>query len=120
MAEPTQPSVPFAGTTTSPVTVALRFVRLHYLLIILISAALLAPCFWHKHVISCDLASHTYNAWLATLVEHGQAPSLYIGHQWNNILFDIILLQLCKVFGFTLGEKLAVSSLVLLFFWGSF
>ena len=90
------------------------------MLVMFISVALLIPCFWHKHVISCDLPSHTYNAWLATLIERGQAPSLYIAHQWNNILFDIILVQLCKLFGFTLGEKLAMSLLVLLFFWGSF
>src|SRR5215470_10281901 len=120
MPESTEPSVPFAGKTASPITFAFRFLRSHYLLITLISAALLVPCFWHKHVISCDLASHTYNAWLATLIERGQAPSLYIAQQWNNILFDVILLQLCKWFGFTLGEKLAVSLLVLLFFWGTF
>jgi hypothetical protein len=120
MAESTQLSVPFAGTTASPITFFLRVLRSYYLLILLISAALLVPCFWHKHVISCDLASHTYNAWLATLIERGQAPSLYIAHQWNNVFFDIILLQLCKLFGFALGEKLAVSLLVLLFFWGSF
>ena len=120
MVSSTQPSVPFAGTTATSITVALRFLRVYYLLVILISAALLVPCFWHKHVISCDLPSHTYNAWLATLIERGQAPSLYIARQWNNIFFDAILLQLCKWFGFTLGEKLAVSLLVLLFFWGAF
>src|SRR5215475_898163 len=118
MAQSTEPSVLFVGPTPLPITFALRFLRAYYLLIILISAALLVPCFWHKHVIACDLASHTYNAWLATLIERGQAPSLYIAHQWNNILFDIILLRLCKWFGFALGEKLAVSLLVLLFFWG--
>src|SRR5215470_15786046 len=115
-----QPSVSLIDVSTSPLFITYRFWRRNYLLVMFISVALLIPCFWHKHVISCDLPSHTYNAWLATLIERGQAPSLYIAQQWNNILFDIILLLLCKLFGFVLGEKLAVSLLVLLFFWGSF
>lgn len=114
------PSTPVAAVSFSPFSAAFRFLRTAYLRVILISAALLVPCFWHKHVVACDLPSHTYNAWLATLIERGQAPSLYIARQWNNILFDVTLTALCKWFGFALGEKLAVSLIVLLFFWGAF
>src|SRR5262244_804509 len=120
MDQPKQPSASLIDVSLSPLFIAYRFWRRNYLLVMFVSGALLVPCFWHKHVISCDLPSHTYNAWLATLIERGQAPSLYIARQWNNILFDIILVQLCKLLGFRFGEKLAVSLLVLLFFWGSF
>src|SRR5438128_1343468 len=103
-----------------PFSVAFAFLRGAYLRVILVSCALLIPCFWQKHIVACDLPSHVYNAWLTTLIERGQAPSLYIAPQWNNVLFDVILVRLCSVFGFALGEKLAVSLSVLLFFWGSF
>ncbi len=103
-----------------PFSAARIFFRTFYLRAILISLLLLVPCLWQKHIIACDLPSHVYNAWLATLIQHGQAPSLYLAPQWNNILFDVILFRLCSLFGFALGEKLAVSLSVLLFFWGSF
>jgi len=86
----------------------------------LISLVLVIPCFWHKHIQAGDLGSHTYNAWLAQLVERGEAPGLYLAAQWKNILFDLLLFQLCKLFGFALGEKTAVSICVLIFFWGVF
>src|SRR5215468_4856985 len=120
MDQPKQPSASLIDVSLSPLFIAYRFWRRNYLLVMFVSVALLVPCFWHKHVISCDLPSHTYNAWLATLIERGQAPSLYIAQQWNNILFDLILLKLSESFGFTLGEQFAASLLVLLFFWGSF
>lgn len=113
-------SAPVAAASFTPFPAAFRFLRSAYLRVILVSAALVIPCFWHKHVVACDLPSHTYNAWLATLVERGQAPSLYIARQFNNILFDVTLTSLCKWFGFALGEKLAVALIVLLFFWGAF
>src|SRR5215475_742649 len=106
MDQASQSSSPPLTASIPMFLVVLYFLRSNYVRILLISAALLIPCFWHKHVIACDLPSHTYNAWLATLIERGQAPSLYIARQWNNIFFDAILLQLCKWFGFTLGEKL--------------
>ena len=120
--EQSQPSVApiLAVPTISPFKRFVIFLRNSYGRIIFVSTLLLVPCFWHKHVIACDLPSHTYNAWLATLIERGQAPSLYIAHQWNNIAFDVVLLQSCKLFGFALGEKIAVALCVLLFFWGAF
>jgi hypothetical protein len=79
-----------------------------------------APCFWHRRIEAGDLASHTYNAWLAQLVEKGQAPGVYAVHQWNNVLFDWMLLYSAKILGFAAGEKIAVAVCVLVFFWGVF
>lgn len=90
------------------------------LLFVAISVLLLVPCFWHRHIEAGDLGSHVYNAWLAQLIEQGKAPGLYTVTQWNNVLFDLLLLNLSKLFGFVLGEKLATSFCVLVFFWGLF
>jgi hypothetical protein len=90
------------------------------LLFLLLSALLLVPCFWHRHIEAGDLGSHVYNAWLAQLIEQGKAPGLYTVPQWNNVLFDILLLNFAKMFGFLIAEKLATSLLVLVFFWGVF
>ncbi len=87
---------------------------------LLISACLLIPCFWHQHIQAGDLGSHTYNAWLAQLIQQGKAPGLYLAWQWQNILFDLLLFYSVKLAGFALGEKLAVSVCVLIFFWGVF
>jgi hypothetical protein len=85
-----------------------------------ISALILVPCWWHPHIEAGDLASHVYNAWLAQLIEKGQAPGLYIAKQWNNILFDIALPRAASLFGLAAAEKLVVSACVLVFFWGVF
>src|SRR5215472_19346791 len=98
----------------------LAFVRHRRWLILALSAAVLIPCFWHRRIEAGDLASHVYNAWLAQLIERGQAPGLYIAKQWNNILFDVTLLGLAKVVGFAAAEKIAVSVCVLTFSWGVF
>lgn len=92
----------------------------HILIGSAISFCLLIPCFWHRHIQAGDLGSHTYNAWLAQLIEKGQAPGLYLARQWQNVLFDYLLFYLVRLGGFTLGEKLAVSISVMVFFWGVF
>jgi hypothetical protein len=89
-------------------------------LILLVSAAILIPCFWHRHIQAGDLASHVYNAWLAQLVGEGKAPGVYTVRQWQNVLFDSMLLNLANRFGFGAAEKIAVSACVLVFFWGVF
>jgi hypothetical protein len=100
-------------------TAADPFLR-QLLLILVISALLLIPCFWHRHIEAGDLGSHLYNAWLAQLIEQGKAPGLYIVRQWNNVLVDLLLLNFVKMFGFAVAEKLLVSMCVLVFFWGVF
>jgi hypothetical protein len=89
-------------------------------LVLLVSAAILIPCFWQRHIQAGDLASHVYNAWLAQLIGQGKAPGVYLVRQWQNVLFDSMLLNLGKFLGFGAAEKIAVSACVLVFFWGVF
>jgi hypothetical protein len=85
-----------------------------------ISVLLILPCFWHERIEAGDLASHAYNAWLAQLVKKGQAPGLYRVRQWSNVLFDVTLLQVSNLLGFSAAQKVVVSLCVLVFFWGVF
>lgn len=103
----------------SAVVKALVFVREYWVRFTGISAILLAPCFWHRTIVATDLGSHVYNAWLAQLIRHGQAPGLWIARQWTNVLFDFLLSGYGSLFGFTAAEKLAVAVCVLTFFWGT-
>jgi hypothetical protein len=98
----------------------LAFIRTRVLAIIAVSLVILTPCFWHRRIEACDLGSHVYNAWLASLIERGQAPGLYIVHQWNNVLFDILLTRFGTLLGWPAAEKIIVSLTVLIFFWGAF
>ena len=50
-----------------------HFLRTYWLRLLLISAAILIPCFWHSRIVAGDLGSHAYNAWLAQGIE-GQLP----------------------------------------------
>ena len=84
------------------------------------SVGVLAPCWWHRRIEAGDLASHTYNAWLAQLIDRGQAPGLWLARQWNNVLFDIALTDLGRLIGLGPAEKIVVSAAVLVFFWGAF
>ena len=97
-----------------------RFVRESWIRIGAVSVTLLVPCFWHKRIEAGDLGSHVYNAWLAQLISRGQAPGLYLARQWNNVLFDWVLLHLANAFGLAAAQKVAVSLCVLIFFWGAF
>jgi hypothetical protein len=98
----------------------LRFVRTHIYLMSVISALVIIPCFWHRHIEAGDLPSHTFNAWLASLIQQGRAPGLYLAPQWFNVLFDLLLLYSAKFFGFVAGPKIVVAISVLTFFWGVF
>jgi hypothetical protein len=85
-----------------------------------VSALVVVPCLWHRHIEAGDLGSHVYNAWLAQLIGKGLAPGLYVARQWSNVLFDVMLLHTANLFGFALAEKIVVSLSVLAFFWGTF
>ncbi|MFZ3218133.1 MAG: hypothetical protein WA192_18905 [Candidatus Acidiferrales bacterium] len=96
------------------------FIRQYYWRLLAASAALLVPCFWHREIAAGDLGSHTYNAWLAQLIERGQAPGLWLAPRWNNVLFDLLLDFLGRFVSLHAAEKIAVSLAVLIFFWGMF
>jgi hypothetical protein len=97
-----------------------RFRRTDSFAVVLISVLLLVPCFWHSRIQAGDLGSHVYNAWLAQLIEHHQISGLAIARQWNNVLFDLLLLHIGNFLGLVAAEKIVVSFAVLIFFWGSF
>src|SRR6202011_5801829 len=78
------------------------------------------PCFEPRPTEAGALPSHTSNAWLATLIQQGRAPGLYLHPQWYNILFDLLLLYSVKLLGFAAGPKIVVAISVLTFFWGVF
>ena len=99
---------------------AAQFFRRRWLLCAGLSAIVLVPCFWQRRIQAGDLASHAYNAWLAQLIERGEAPGLWIAPQWNNVLFDLALQTLGNRFGLHAAETVAVSAAVLMFFWGAF
>jgi hypothetical protein len=88
--------------------------------VLVVSALLVVPCLWHQRIEAGDLGSHVYNAWLAQLIGNGQAPGLYLAHQWNNVLFDVTLLHVANVVGFAAAQKIVVPICVLVFFWGAF
>jgi len=98
----------------------LSFLRARWPRILVVSALVLVPCYWHREIVSSDLGSHLYNAWLAQLIRRGQAPGLYLSRQYTNVLFDWMLSGLGSIFGLRIGEKIAVSIAVLVFFWGTF
>jgi hypothetical protein len=104
----------------SSISRGLRLLRTNMVLMSAISAVVIIPCFWHRHIEAGDLPSHTFNAWLATLVQQGRAPGLYLAPQWYNILFDLLLLYSVKLFGFAAGPKIVVAISVLTFLWGVF
>jgi hypothetical protein len=85
-----------------------------------ISVLLLAPCYWQPRVQAGDLSSHIYNSWLAQLIESGRAQGLMMARQTTNVLFDLILGGLFRVFGAEAAQRIAVSLAVLIFVWGAF
>src|SRR2546421_8374526 len=111
------------STTTdavSPIAAAIRFLRDSWARVLAISLVLLTPCLWHRRIAAGDLASHIYNAWLAQLIEKGEAPGLYLVRRWNNVLVDLALQHLGNLFGLPAAEKIVVSLCALIFFWGAF
>jgi hypothetical protein len=107
------------STATSTIH-AFRFIRRCWIAILPLSVLVLLPCYWHRRIEAGDLGSHTYNAWLALLVSKGQAPGLYLVHQWNNIAVDLALTWLGSRLGFITAERIVVCACVLCFFWGAF
>jgi hypothetical protein len=97
-----------------------RFVLTHWLKLFVLSVLVLVPCFWHREIVSSDLGSHLYNAWLVQLIHKGQVPGLWVTSQRDNVLFDLLLSGLGSAFGLHAAERIAVSFCVIVFFWGTF
>jgi len=91
----------------------------NWIVIPLFSAMLLIPCFWQSRIQAADLSSHVYNAWLASQIQLGAAPGLWISAQSNNVLFDLMLQWLFIHVGPDLAQRLAVCVSVLVFAWGA-
>jgi hypothetical protein len=107
-------------TELSPIEMAIEFLRRNWWRVAVVSALLLIPCFWHRRIEAGDLPSHVYNAWLAHLIDKGQAPGLYLARQWNNVLVDFALLKIGNVWGWAAAERVVVLACVWVFFWGAF
>ncbi|MEN6536844.1 MAG: hypothetical protein ABFD60_00345 [Bryobacteraceae bacterium] len=90
------------------------------LAVLLISVAILMPCFWQPRIQAGDFSSHVYNAWLAKEAAASRIAGVYVVRQYTNILFDLLLSWLIGVLGWDAGQKAAASIVVLLFFWGAF
>lgn len=99
---------------------ARQFLRERWARVLAVSAAVVVPCLWQRHIQGGDYASHIYNAWLAHLIRQGRAPGLYIVRQWNNILVDVALDRISILLGFAAAEKIVACVCVLIFFWGAF
>jgi hypothetical protein len=113
-------SIPPTESRASILAQFVAFVRQHIWRLLSISAAVLAPVFWHRNIAAGDLGSHVYNAWLAQLIRHGYAPGLWLAQRWNNVLFDYLLIGIGRFVSLHAAEKIAVSLAVLIFFWGAF
>ncbi|MCX6630720.1 MAG: hypothetical protein NTW28_24150 [Candidatus Solibacter sp.] len=87
---------------------------------IALSVLLLAPVYWQPRVQGGDLSSHVYSGWLTQLMETGRAQGLVIVSQTTNILFDLMLGGLFRLFGAELAQRISVSVAVLVFVWGAF
>ena len=87
---------------------------------IALSILLLAPVYWLPRVQAGDLSSHIYNAWLTQLIESGRSQGLVVVSQTTNILFDLMLGGLFRLFGAEAAQRISVSIAVLVFVWGAF
>lgn len=96
------------------------FVEKNWFAVFAASGLLLIPCFWHREIVSSDLGSHLYNAWLVQLIHRGEVHGLWIAPLHTNVLFDLLLSALGSIFRLETDEKIAVSFSVLTFFWGAF
>jgi hypothetical protein len=111
-----------AGSITAAEVGACETTRLRaaWLPFAVTSFLLLTPCFWQQRIQAGDLSSHLYNAWLAQLIQRGQAPGLALARQYSNVLFDLALSGLFRAVGPGAAQRIAASFSVLVFFWGSF
>ena len=111
---------PALNRQRSNLQIGAAFVRKNLLLIAIVSALVLIPCFWLHHAGWGDFPSHVYNAWLASQVERGELPGLTLAHLHTNFLTDVILEWLIPHVGLSGAQRIVLSISVLLMFWGMF
>src|SRR5258707_7479135 len=87
---------------------------------IAISLLMLAPCFWQPRLEGGDLSSHIYNSWMSGMIETGRTMGVMTVHQWTNVLFDLMLSGLFRLFGAEAAQRISISIVVLTFVWGAF
>jgi hypothetical protein len=85
------------------------------LLIAILLAVSVVPCFWAERAGTGDLLSHVYNVWLVQQIKAGQAPGLSLAFTHTNILFDVLLDHLVAWFGFGMGTKLGLAIAVVIY-----
>jgi hypothetical protein len=61
--DPASESEAVSFEQSSEVAHAVDFLKKNWALFLLVSAIVLIPCFWHRHIEAGDLGSHTYIAW---------------------------------------------------------
>ena len=85
-----------------------------------VSVLLLVPCFWQSRIQAGDLLSHIYNAWLACEIQRRTVEGVTLATQWTNVLFDLWLVWLFRLWGPAAAQRIAVAAAVLIFAWGAF
>jgi len=90
------------------------------LLIAALVLLLVVPCFWQPTIHFGDLASHSYNAWLAGEIRDGRVQGLTLTRPDTNFLADLLLERLIRTYGRAGAEPIVASVLVETFFWGVF
>jgi hypothetical protein len=116
----TMPPPAAEGPAAPPLHPALAKLAGSRWLYVLVSLLLLLPCYWQPRVEAGDLSSHIYNSWLAQLIESGHLQGLAIVGQATNVLFDLMLGGLFKLWGAEAAQRFSVSLAVLVFIWGAF
>ncbi len=91
-------------------------------LLVVVALLILVPCFWQPYIEAGDLASHTYNAWLADQIEKNKLPGqgLSLANPLTNVLTDRIMEALLNRMGPSATERIVVGAAIEIFFWGGF
>ncbi len=90
------------------------------ILLVCAALALAIPCVWQRHIEAMDLPSHVYNAWLASLIAHGEISGVKLVHPLTNVLGDWILSAGLSAFGPAWAARIVCIIAVEAFFWGMF
>ncbi|HTS28512.1 MAG TPA: hypothetical protein VMH81_21710 [Bryobacteraceae bacterium] len=87
---------------------------------LLTSLLLLVPCYWQPRIEGGDLTEYIYNSWTTRFLENGRLLGMTVVHRWSNILFDLMLSGLFRIFGAEAAQRIGISIVVLTFVWGAF